>query len=885
MKKIYVLLFALFSVWQINAQVLNQSAGWPNAAWTVTGTYSVAAGAYESDPTTTDSFAWDDDDAGNPSDDSIAAESPVINLTAAHTAGEQKVRASVQYGYRFLTGDQLRFEYWDADAAAWTAWGANIPGNNTTVTDVFCNITKTNYTTTDLDVSAFTATQLSGFKYRISYDDNPAGTAWNWGFCFSSPTIISVPTPCLTGTNLPATLTTPSACDGITPTVISTTSHAGDYFYVAVTTGQTYKFSSSVATDYFTLSTDDGLTAAVGGTSTLTWVSTITGNLRVHLNTNITCGTSATDRTTSVLCGTVCLTGGLYPADTYTAETCDGTTVNLVVDDTWAGEYSNINVFDANEYVFSSSVATDYITVANTNGTVALAAGTGTVSFSPTADGVVRVYFHSNSTCGTQNVNRERRIVCTSTISVPQCASNPTPTDGADDVPAFDNVGLFWDAPTTGEPATSYDVYIGDSAATLQFAVNVPTNEIPNAGAVGAYSTTIFWQIVPRNAAGAATGCAVWSFTTEPQPTDAPDYVGLQFPAAATINQGETVNVYGQVYEAGLTDVPPIESQAAGIIAWVGVSADDVDPSTWDEAQWAEATYNAGHTNDNNDEYQGAIGAGLAPGTYYYAVRFQLNDGPFVYGGINTATDPDSGNFWDGTTYLNGVLTVNAAPAPANDECAGAIALTPGGVFGDQDITTTNLGATATDGIIPSCQAEYDSNVWYSVVVPASGNITIETQSSGSGFTDGVVTAFSGTCGALTAIECDDDDGVGFFSLLSLTGQTPGSTLYISVWRYGLGAGVDGTFNISAYDASLGNDSFDNANFEYYPNPVKNTLNLSYNKEISNVEVYNLLGQKVISNSINATTAQVDMSNLSKGAYMVKVTSDNQVKTVKVIKE
>jgi hypothetical protein len=62
-------------------------------------------------------------------------------------------------------------------------------------------------------------------------------------------------------------------------------------------------------------------------------------------------------------------------------------------------------------------------------------------------------------------------------------------------------------------------------------------------------------------------------------------------------------------------------------------------------------------------------------------------------------------------------------------------------------------------------------------------------------------------------------------------------------------------------------------------------LNLSYNQEISNVEVFNLLGQKVSSNVINANAAQIDMSNLSKGAYMVKVSSNNQLKTIKVIKE
>ncbi|HLF51770.1 fibronectin type III domain-containing protein [Flavobacterium sp.] len=88
-----------------------------------------------------------------------------------------------------------------------------------------------------------------------------------------------------------------------------------------------------------------------------------------------------------------------------------------------------------------------------------------------------------------------------------------------------------------------------------------------------------------------------------------------------------------------------------------------------------------------------------------------------------------------------------------------------------------------------------------------------------------------------------------------------------------------------AITTTLGTDSFDNTNFSYYPNPVKNTLNLSYTQNISYVAVYNLLGQQVIAKTINANQSQIDMSHLSSGAYMVKVTADNQVKMIKVIKE
>ena len=877
MKKSYLFgLFALISAWQMNAQVLNQNAGWPNAAWTVTGTYNPDPLAFEANPTTTANFAFDDDDAGQTSIDNIAAESPVINLTAAVAAGETKVRVSAPHTYRVL-GGYLRFEYWNADAAAWQPWGANLAGNNTTVNNNFCTPAKTLYTSSDLDVAAFTPTQLSGFRYRIAFDD----LNWEWGFCFDSPTIISIPSPCLTGTNYPTgVLTITNSCDGVTPTLIAPDSHAGDYYLMNVTAGQTYKYTSSVATDFYTLSTDNGLTAVASGPQPLTWVSTVTGVLRVHLNTNIACGTQETDRTTTVICGTACLNGVLFPADTYTPATCDGTTVNQIVDNAYAGEYSNVNVFSTNSYTFSSSVATDYITIATADGTTALAVGTGSVSYTPTANGVIRVYFHTDSSCGTENEDRIKSVVCTTSVALPNCAINYSPADGSTTAPAFADIILSWDAPTTGDAPTSYNVYGGINPTALTLFGNITTTSF-NAGPVNQYGFVGYWQVVPVNAAGEAVGCPVLMFTTEAQPTDTPDYVNLQFPATITITQGGSDTVYGQVYEAGLTDVAPnIVGQAPGILAWVGISpeGDNSNPDTW--TNWTPATWNAGSVG-NNDEYQLTIGANLAPGTYYYATRFTLNGGPFVYGGL--------GNFWNATTNPSGVLTITPPPAPNNDECLAAIALTPGVDFAANPLTTTNIGAT-TDALVPSCQANIASNVWYSVVVPASGSITIETQANG-GMTDSVVVAYSGTCdGTLTPVGCDDDGGPAgannLMSILSLTGQTPGSTLLISVWRYSFaGGGTNGSFVISAYDASLSNASFDDASFVAYPNPVKDMLNLSYSQNISKVQVINLVGQEVITNSLNATQGQIDMSNLPVGTYLVRVTSDEQVKTIKVIKE
>jgi hypothetical protein len=77
----------------------------------------------------------------------------------------------------------------------------------------------------------------------------------------------------------------------------------------------------------------------------------------------------------------------------------------------------------------------------------------------------------------------------------------------------------------------------------------------------------------------------------------------------------------------------------------------------------------------------------------------------------------------------------------------------------------------------------------------------------------------------------------------------------------------------------------DTSNFVAYPNPVKDVLNLSYKSAISNVKVINLLGQEVVNAKANTNDVQVNMSALNAGVYIVNVTVDDTVHSIKVIKE
>ncbi|WP_309642543.1 T9SS type A sorting domain-containing protein [Flavobacterium sp.] len=230
--------------------------------------------------------------------------------------------------------------------------------------------------------------------------------------------------------------------------------------------------------------------------------------------------------------------------------------------------------------------------------------------------------------------------------------------------------------------------------------------------------------------------------------------------------------------------------------------------------------------------------------------------------------------------------------AITNNECVGSIGLTPGSAFGINPITGSILGATTTTTITPTCLTAFGFDVWYSFTVPPSGNLTIETQvADQNSMTDSVLTAYTGTCGVLTQIGCDDNGGLpgvnDLMSVLNLTNQTPNARIYLSVGKSDTTPpdNTNNQFRISVYDPSLATNTFDNANFLYYPNPVKNVLNLNYNQAITTVAVSNLLGQEVITKSLNANQGLVDMSNLASGIYLVKVTANLQTKTIKISKE
>lgn len=74
----------------------------------------------------------------------------------------------------------------------------------------------------------------------------------------------------------------------------------------------------------------------------------------------------------------------------------------------------------------------------------------------------------------------------------------------------------------------------------------------------------------------------------------------------------------------------------------------------------------------------------------------------------------------------------------------------------------------------------------------------------------------------------------------------------------------------------LGVNENEATNFAIFPNPATSTITVSSKAEpVSQVEIYNLLGQKVVSLELSENLSQnVDVSELSSGMYIMKINSD-----------
>lgn len=93
-----------------------------------------------------------------------------------------------------------------------------------------------------------------------------------------------------------------------------------------------------------------------------------------------------------------------------------------------------------------------------------------------------------------------------------------------------------------------------------------------------------------------------------------------------------------------------------------------------------------------------------------------------------------------------------------------------------------------------------------------------------------------------------------------------------------------GIFKYTGDELSLSTSENELNILNAYPNPVKNIFTIEAVDIISDISVFNILGQEVITLQPNELTTEIDMTALNSGTYMVKVTVNNKTQTIKLLK-
>lgn len=561
----------------------------------------------------------------------------------------------------------------------------------------------------------------------------------------------SATSQCLTSVNglFPAATYTPTTCNGIANNVITTVAYAGEYSNVNVESGQTYTFKSSNPTDYITISTDDGATAATFGLTPVTWVSDVTGVIRFYIHLDDLCGEADVSRTRSITCGIPACTLG---AITYTkVSNCPDATFNVTADITSLGSASSFSVAD------------------NQGGTPQVS-GIGLLTFGP----------YNNGTSVTLTATPDDSADCTITSTAQTQAACPAVNDNfADALPI---------ACGNNYTGTTVGATLDEDSAPDGFGADM---DAPN-----------LW----------------YSFT------------------GSGFEETVTLNLCGSSYDCS-------------VLVYTGSSGN--------------LTLVAGNDDDPT--------CGAAPLNTRSRLNF-ISDGTTTYFIAVEGYQPTSTGAFTMDVTCAGVTP----PAVANQTCGEALALEINNTDYESDNSFGNVSVTQ-----PSCDSFGSvQDVWFSFVAPAEGTVNC-TLTNGT-MTSGNFNVYSGDCATLTAVTGACNANLTTPTTEVMTGLTAGATYYVQVWS---NFAEQGTFNLKLANPSLAVSNFDTSEFSVYPNPVSGILSINFQKNVNAIAVYNMVGQEVLSKTSSNSISQVDMSSLTNGIYMVKVYADNQVNTVKVVKE
>ncbi|WP_147678477.1 T9SS type A sorting domain-containing protein [Algibacter pacificus] len=217
-------------------------------------------------------------------------------------------------------------------------------------------------------------------------------------------------------------------------------------------------------------------------------------------------------------------------------------------------------------------------------------------------------------------------------------------------------------------------------------------------------------------------------------------------------------------------------------------------------------------------------------------------------------------------SHLN--FKIQAFEIITNDDCASA-----------ENITITNTPTTINFGIggaainnevgCAGTTAEDYADIWYNFTMPIDGYIIIDGTIAWNKFA--IYDACSGN-----QINCFENEG-------STPNLTSGTTYKLRVFRTLAQADNNSYKSFSIHSTSTlstQNVSVENST-SIYPNPADTELNISMsdNQSITSVELYTILGKKIMSTN----NKKIDISNLNPGLYLVRIKTSQGQTSKKIV--
>jgi hypothetical protein len=126
------------------------------------------------------------------------------------------------------------------------------------------------------------------------------------------------------------------------------------------------------------------------------------------------------------------------------------------------------------------------------------------------------------------------------------------------------------------------------------------------------------------------------------------------------------------------------------------------------------------------------------------------------------------------------------------------------------------------------------------------------------------------------------------FSITYTNVEPEDAVVQYGFYVYGRNANPDDEADLGSVvvtDMVLGLNEFDATSVKTFPNPAQDVFNITSQDAVTNVAVFNVLGQKVLDLAPNAAVVALNISGLNAGVYVAQISTTAGTKTTKFVKK